>query len=126
LKTKFLLTLLTLNGLFWGVNSVCASDTLPLGSNRTLSYNIAQLIQLDAPSLVEVAIDRAMLAQQANTARMPTPTTAGVPKLDTSQPDRPPAVRGRVTLPVWILGNMADSDRLQQIAHLQTIGISRS
>jgi hypothetical protein len=93
------LTLLTLNGLFWGVNSVSASATSLSGSNRNLSYTIAKLIDLDAHSLVELAIDRALIAQQVNDDRLQNPVTAGMPKLNNTQPNKQHTIRGRVAKP---------------------------
>jgi hypothetical protein len=99
MKTKFLLTLLTLNGLFWGVNCVSASATSQTESHRTLSHTIAKLIDVDAHNLVELAIDRALIAQQVNDNKMPNPVTAGVPSVDVGLANKQHPVRGRVAKP---------------------------
>lgn len=99
MKTKFFLVLLTLNGLFWGLNCVSASATSLTGSNRPLSHTIAKLIDFDAHSLVELAIDRALIAQQVNDNKIPHLVTAGVPKLNVDPIDKQPTVRGRVAKP---------------------------
>jgi hypothetical protein len=112
MKTKFLLTLLTLNGLFWGINSVSASAPSLTHSNRPLSHTIAEIIDLDVHSLVELAIDRALIAQQVNDNKIPHPVTAGVPKADVSQTDKQPTVRGRVANPQ--IGQVKNPVRHQQ------------
>ena len=104
MKTKFLLTLLTLTGLLLSANSVFASTGSTPDRDRSitnLSQTIAKLIDLDNRNLVELAIDRALLAQQINEPNIPTPVTAGVPRADlkpTEQKptDLTPTVRGRV------------------------------
>jgi hypothetical protein len=72
LKTKFLLMFLTLNGLLLGANSAFAYTSASLAANPTgdlnlagLSHTIADLIDLDgdAHSLVEMAINRALIAK---------------------------------------------------------------
>jgi hypothetical protein len=55
MKTKFLLTLLALNGLLWGVSSASAYTISTLENTHNiskLSHTISELIDLDAGSLV--------------------------------------------------------------------------
>jgi hypothetical protein len=96
MKTKFLLMLITLSGLCWGTNSA-AANVLATTSDRNsaqLSQTISHIIGLgqDTHSLVELAIDRALIAQAVNQPPA-MPRTAGVPL---AQPT-PPA--GKVTEP---------------------------
>jgi hypothetical protein len=99
MKTKFLLTLLTLTGLLLSANSVfAATGSTPDRdlSITNLSQTIAELIDLDDLNLVELAIDRALLAQQVNEPKIPTPVTAGVPRADLKPTEQKPNVRGRI------------------------------
>ncbi len=71
MKTKFLLMFLTLNGLLLGANSAFAyTSSSPTNSTGdlnlgSLSHTISDLIDLDgdAHSLVEMAINRALIAK---------------------------------------------------------------
>jgi hypothetical protein len=99
MKTKFLLTLLTLTGLLLSANSVfAATGSTPDRDRRitNLSQTIANLIHLEERDLVELAIDRALLAQQVNEPKIPNPVTAGVPRADLKPTEQKPNVRGRV------------------------------
>ena len=87
IKTKFVLTLLALNGLLVGTNSASASTGSPLELDRqiaNLSQTMAELIGFDraAQSLLMSAIDRALIAQKVNVNVLPI-VTAGVPLLPT-------------------------------------------
>jgi hypothetical protein len=89
MKTKFLLMLIALNGLVWGVNSASAY-TLPTDHDTArLSQTISGLVGFDRDthSLVALAIDRALLAQVVNQPPVTSPRTAGVP-LAPPQPTR--------------------------------------
>ncbi len=98
MKTKFLLTFLTLNGLLFGTNSTFAS-TLPAVTQHQSSANLSQIIsqsiglQQDTHSLVEFAINRALIAQTLGNCQAPNSSTT---KNSTPQPQ---TVRGRVSVP---------------------------
>jgi hypothetical protein len=98
MKTNLLLIFLTLTGLCLGANSAAASPSTTARSNTHLSQTIAELIGFDRDtySLIEVAIDRALIAQTVNQ-----PTTAGVPvpKPDVTPPKKQPEVMGKVAVP---------------------------
>ncbi|WP_310482650.1 hypothetical protein [Chamaesiphon sp. VAR_48_metabat_403] len=105
MKTKFLLTLLAMTGVFISANSAVATTKFTPERDRSitnLSQTIANLINLEERDLVELAIDRALLAQQVNEPKIPTPiVTAGLPRADikpTEQKptDKQPTVRGRI------------------------------
>jgi hypothetical protein len=69
MKTKFLLTLLALSGLFLGTNSASARMIFPTETNHNianLSRTISESIGLnsDTHSLVEMAINRALTVQK--------------------------------------------------------------
>jgi hypothetical protein len=94
--TKFLLTLLALNGLLLSANSAAAysvSEPEIHYDILSLSRTIADSIDLsgDYHSLMELAIDRALLAQKVKDINMPSPITAGVPSL--------PMIRGKISKP---------------------------
>jgi hypothetical protein len=99
MKTKLLLIFLALTGLCLGANSAAAyPSTAATRSNTHLSQTIAELIGFDRDtySLLEVAIDRALIAQIVNQ-----PTTAGVPipKPDPTPPKQQPEIMGKVAVP---------------------------
>ena len=104
MKTKFLLTLLTLTGLLLSANSVFAATGSTPDRDRSitnLSQTIAKLIDSDNRNLVEIAIDRALLAQQINDPKILNYVTAGVPGTDIELTEQKPieltpTVRGRV------------------------------
>jgi hypothetical protein len=92
-KTKFLLTLLTVNGLLLGTHSASAYSVSEPEIHHdipSLSRTISASIDLgdDYHSLVSIAIDRALIAQQVKDINIPHPVTAGVPL--------PQMVRGRM------------------------------
>jgi hypothetical protein len=98
MKTKFLLMLIALNGLVWGVNGASATLSTSHDTAR-LSQTIAGLVGLDRDthSLVELAIDRALIAQSVNQPPVTSPRTAGVPiAAPTPQPTR---IDGKVAVP---------------------------
>jgi hypothetical protein len=112
MKTKFLLTLLTLNGLFWGVNSANANAEFVTGSDRqiaTLSYDIAKLLNLDSTdrSLVKVAIDRALIAQRLGDCKNPTITNTDAPVNDVNPTNKPKVTPNKTTeLPILSIGQV--------------------
>ena len=96
MKTKFLLTLLAVNGLLLSANSASAYSVSEPEIHHdipSLSRTISKSIDLgsDYYSLVNIAIDRALIAQQVKDINMPVLVTAGVPRL--------PMVRGRMIKP---------------------------
>jgi hypothetical protein len=98
MKTKFLLTLLAMTGILISANSSVA-DTISTPERdriNNLSQTIANLIHLEERDLVELAIDRALLAQQVNEPKITTPVTAGVPRADLKPTEQKPNVRGRI------------------------------
>jgi hypothetical protein len=105
MKTKFLLMLLALSGLCWSANSASATTIAPITDrqNANLSQTMAQLIGFDRDtySLVEIAIDRALIAQQVNvnTIQM---RTAGVPVATPppQQQDKKPEIIGEIAAPI--------------------------
>jgi hypothetical protein len=106
MKTKFFLMLLALTGLCWSANS--ASATLaPKPTDRVnanLSQTMAELIGFDRDtySLVEMAIDRALIAQQVNDVPLPRVRTAGVPVAkppEEQQSDKKPLIGGKWEAP---------------------------
>jgi hypothetical protein len=104
MRIKFLLTLLALNGLFWGISSENANATSIEDSDRqiaTLSHDIAKLLNLDSTdrSLVKVAIDRALIAQKLGDCKNPTITNTGVPANDVNPTDKPKATPNKTTEP---------------------------
>lgn len=125
MKTKFFLMLLALTGLCWSANS--ASATLaPKPTDRVnanLSQTMAELIGFDRDtySLVEMAIDRALIAQQVNVVPLPQIRTAGVPvaKPPEAHPsDKKPEIVGETAAPIereigQIKSKKTTSDRRQ-------------
>jgi hypothetical protein len=98
MKTKSLLMLLALTGLNWGINGTSASSTVvPTSIDRhpALSRSISELIGLDRDthSLLELAIDRALIAQKVNGSEQE-PRLAGAPL------PVPPPPAGGIPLPV--------------------------
>ena len=101
MKTKFVLTLLAMTGIFISANSAVATTISPPERDNTItniSQTIANLIHLEARDLVELAIDRALLARQVNEPKIPTLVTAGVPRVDLKPIEQKPTVRGRVPI----------------------------
>jgi hypothetical protein len=104
MRIKFLLTLLTLNGLLWGISSEKANATSIEDSDRqiaTLSHDIAKLLNLDSTdrSLVKVAIDRALIAQKLGDCKSPTITNTGAPVNDVNPADKPKVIPNKTTEP---------------------------
>lgn len=100
MKTKFFLTLLALNGLLLGANSVSATtvSTATSAQNITnLSQTIANLIDVTDRGLVEVAINRALLAQGSSDNKKPNP--AGGMPIRQPNIDRQPIINGRIANP---------------------------
>jgi hypothetical protein len=98
MKTKFLLTLLTLTGLCLVTYSAVAATRMPsdISTIDSLSQTISQLIDLDPGNhnLVAAAIDRALLAQ-GDRDRQPSrrPNVAG------GEPVTRPIISGRIAQP---------------------------
>jgi hypothetical protein len=110
MRIKFLLTLLALNGLFWGISSEKAKATPIEDSDRqitNLSHNIAQLLNLDSTnrSLVKVAIDRALIAQTLGDCKNQTITNTGAPVKDVNPADKPKVTPNKTTeAPIQSIG----------------------
>jgi hypothetical protein len=87
MKTKLYLTLFAINGLILSANSVSAATVSSADSTNEitkLGRDIARIVEIeDRTNLVELAIDRALLAQKVNVPTMPPMVTAGVPRLPT-------------------------------------------
>jgi hypothetical protein len=89
MSAKFLLALIAVNGLCLSANAAVATTELPPATTHhitQLSQTIANLIDIDDRNLVELAINRALLAQKVNEVKVPTlqpMVTAGVPRLPT-------------------------------------------
>lgn len=91
---------LAMCGLCWSANSASATMT----PNANLSQTMAELIGFDRDtySLIEMAIDRALIAQQVNEVPLPQIRTAGVPVAtppDASQSDKKPLIGGKWEAP---------------------------
>ncbi len=87
--------LLAFNGLLLGANSVSAATNT---QNITdLSQTIANLIDIDDRSLVEMAINRALLAQADSKSRQLIP--AGGEPVSHTNTDRQPIINGRIANP---------------------------
>jgi hypothetical protein len=103
MKARFFLGLLAFNGLFLAANSASANSG-STGENRhditQLSRIISELVKFapDSHSLVEMAINRALIAQQAGE---PAPQPAGgisAPNF-TSDPQPQPIINGKIANP---------------------------
>jgi hypothetical protein len=104
MKTKFFLMLLTLTGLCWSLNSAAAATVSPTATepHTALSQTISKLIGLDRDthSLVELAIDRAVIAQKVNNDATDMRTAgAPVPIGDVSRPNKKPEIVGKIAAP---------------------------
>jgi hypothetical protein len=100
MKTKLLLMLLTITGMGWSANTASAYTPTSAPSNTHLSQTMAALIGFDRDtySLLEVAIDRALIAQSNGVPIQP--TTAGVPIPTNASPTKKqPEIRGQVAVP---------------------------
>jgi hypothetical protein len=99
MNSKFLLVLLTLNGLLFGTNSTFAA-TLPAVNHHQSSANLSQIISQsigltqDTNSLVEFAINRALISQTLNNCQAPNSSTT-----KDSTRIYQPTVRGRIVKP---------------------------
>lgn len=81
MKTKLLLMLLALNG-FLGANSVSASTVAPTANTHNitnLSQTISDLIDFDGHNLVELAINRALLAKDIKDSNTEDSSYSGQP-----------------------------------------------
>jgi hypothetical protein len=98
MKTKFLLTLLSVGGLLVSASSAFAYSPSPDRAEiANLSQKISELVELDgdAQSLVEMAIDRALLAQAGNSTRSAQPIVNG----KVINPNPGPIINGKVINP---------------------------
>jgi hypothetical protein len=101
MKTKFFLTLFALNGLLLSANSASAATLANVETVQNiinLSDTIANLVDVNDRSLLETAINRALLAQNnypSNTRSMP----IGDAPLDETRGDRQPIINGKVANP---------------------------
>jgi hypothetical protein len=102
MKTRFLLTLLALNSLLLGSTSVSAA-TNPDVAN--LSRTISSLVDLgsDSHSLMEAAINRALLAQKETTTTSGPALAGGIGAPPVSNnpepPSSPPLINGVIANP---------------------------
>ncbi len=112
MKTKLFLMLFALNGLLLGANSVSAAPANQ--SISSLSHTISNLVDLDADaqSLVELAINRALLAksvkdndkdlrigQQTINGRVANPHHGPIINGKIVNPNSGPIINGRVANP---------------------------
>jgi hypothetical protein len=98
MKTRFLLTLLALNSLLLGSTSVSAATTPDV---TNLSRTISSLVDLgaDSQSLMEAAINRALLAQkQTNTTSGQALINGGIGAPPASNTPEPPPLRPSVII----------------------------
>ncbi len=104
MKTKLLLTLLTFNG-FFCVNSAFAATVLSIDNSQNsanLSQTIAESIGFDPDthSLVEFAINRALIAQKLGNCKDPSLTVnPGTPVNNSIDPNKQKTIRGRIAKP---------------------------
>jgi hypothetical protein len=105
MKTKFLLTLLALNGLMFGANRASAATESPtIDRHLTIDQKIATLIDLDPEhySLMKLAIDRALIAQNNDSdSQVPVDANGAVSTMEAESvdADKQPEIRGRVAKP---------------------------
>jgi hypothetical protein len=108
MKTKFLLTLIAFCGLIFSTNSASAAtkSTIDDRDITSLSQTISHLINLDPAdrklgreslhSLVEAAINRALLAKEESNSQTATPTPAGGISI---QSEQQPIINGKIANP---------------------------
>jgi hypothetical protein len=92
MKTKLLLMLLALNGVLLGANSASASTVAPtenIHNIANLSQTISELIGFDGHNLVELAINRALLAQDTKDSNTE----------NSKYSDRQPIINGKIVNP---------------------------
>jgi hypothetical protein len=92
MKTKLLLMLLALNGVLLGTNSASASTVAPTENTHniaSLSQTISDLIDFDGHNLVELAINRALLAKDIKDSNTE----------DSNYSDRQPIINGKIANP---------------------------
>jgi hypothetical protein len=105
MKARFFLALLAFNGLVFATNSASAftrSSTNNPHDTADLSRSISKIVNLnsDTYSLIEMAIDRALLAQAASDKTAPMPPTAGIPAPNQVKDPQPqPIVNGKIANP---------------------------
>jgi hypothetical protein len=107
MNAKFFLMLLALNGLFLDMGSASASATTLTGADRqitNLSNTISELIGIDrgTHTLVELAIDRALLAQKLNSGTNNL-RTAGAP-VSIQDDQKPELAVGKMAVPNQSIG----------------------
>jgi hypothetical protein len=94
MKTKLLLMLLALNGFLLGANSAAASTVAPTENAHNianLSQTISELIDFDGHNLVELAINRALLAKDIKDSGAEDP----------SYSNQQPIINGKIANPDW-------------------------
>jgi hypothetical protein len=107
MKARFFLALLAFNGLVFAANSNSASAFTRSSTDTShnvadLSRSISNIVKLtpDTYSLIEMAIDRALLAQAASDKTVPMPPTAGIPAPNqTKDPQPQTIVNGKIANP---------------------------
>jgi hypothetical protein len=105
MKARFFLALLPFTGLVFAANSASAftrSSTDNPHAAADLSRSISNIVNLtpDTHSLIEMAIDRALLAQAASDKTAPMPPTAGIPiPNQVKEPQPQPIVNGKIANP---------------------------
>jgi hypothetical protein len=131
MKTKFFLMLLALSGLYWSATSASATTVSPMLTDRqnaNLSQTMAELIGFDRDtySLVEMAIDRALVAQQVNEVPLQQVRTAGVPVATPPEPrqsDKKPEIVGEIAAPTDLSIGQTNPDRTTPNNHQPAGGI---
>ncbi len=109
MKTKFLLALLAINSFFLGSNSASATSTNAVTTHpdiANLSRTISDLVDLDSDShsLMELAINRALLAQKQTSSTPNQPLINGIstPAIingKIANPYQPPLINGKIVNP---------------------------
>jgi hypothetical protein len=124
MKTKLFLMLFALNGLLLGANSASATPVNQSVSN--LSHTISSLVDLDADaqSLVELAINRALLAknvkdndkdlrigQQIINGRIANPNHGPIINGKIVNPNHKPTINGQIANPEPIINGRVANPR---------------
>ena len=100
MKNKLFLALFALNGLLLSANSVSATTGTSTTDRRiiNLSQTISTIIDFDDRSLVEQAINRALIAQNRNPRRN-SAAPIDIPAGGISAPEVKPIINGKVAQP---------------------------
>jgi hypothetical protein len=104
MKTKFFLALFALNGLLLSANSVSAATGSTPTADRNitnLSQTISTLIDFEDRSLVEQAINRALIAQNRNPRSTDSGTPNNIPAggISADPSEVKPIINGKVAQP---------------------------